>query len=243
MNFVLFESHEVDSGGRVVLEDRRAIHIFRILRARVGDRLRVGILGGAFGVGEVIQARQGYVELQCRFEADPPRGLPVLDLLVAMPRPKAAARLLSAAASFAVRRVTITGARRVEPTYFDAHVLKGDAIRRYLVEGCEQGGCTRLPDVEVLPTFSEGLRRARDAAPPGARRVVGEPGVSVRIRQVVAAGEPVLLAVGPDGGWTVGELKCLEKEGFQKAGMAGGALRTDTACVALMALVRDRQAG
>jgi RsmE family RNA methyltransferase len=49
----------------------------------------------------------------------------------------------------------------------------------------------------------------------------------------------VLLAVGPEGGWNEFELRLLEAHGFQPIGMGPRTLRTDTACLALLALVHD----
>ena len=48
--------------------------------------------------------------------------------------------------------------------------------------------------------------------------------------------ERLLLAIGPEGGWNAFELGLLEAHGFQTAGMGPRTLRTDTACVALLAL-------
>jgi len=243
MNVILLESHELDAQGRVTLNDRRAIHIVRVLRAQPGRRLRIGLLGGALGYGEVLEARHGHVVLQCGFDAGPPPEPPLLDLMVAMPRPKAAGRLLSAAAAFAVRRLTFIGAARVEPSYFDAHLWQPEPIRRHLIEGCEQAGWVRLPEVAVEPSFLQGVTSAVSAVPAGVRKIVGEPGTACRVRHVVRPGDGVLVAIGPDGGWVPKELERLEAEGFLRVGMTGGPLRTDTACLALMALVRDRQEG
>ena len=46
----------------------------------------------------------------------------------------------------------------------------------------------------------------------------------------------MLLAIGPEGGWNAFELGLLAAHGFQPAGMGPRTLRTDTACVALLAL-------
>ena len=48
-----------------------------------------------------------------------------------------------------------------------------------------------------------------------------------------------LLAIGPEGGWNDFELDLLEAHGFHRIGMGARTLRTDTACLALMALVHD----
>ena len=49
----------------------------------------------------------------------------------------------------------------------------------------------------------------------------------------------MLLAIGPEGGWNDFELNLLEAHGFTRVGMGARTLRTDTACIALLALVHD----
>ena len=52
-------------------------------------------------------------------------------------------------------------------------------------------------------------------------------------------GERVLLAIGPEGGWNAFELALLEAHGFRHIGMGPRTLRTDTACIALLAIVHE----
>ena len=56
MNLLLVERHEIDGeprGGHVRLTDRRADHIRRGLRSKVGESLRVGLIGGARGEARI----------------------------------------------------------------------------------------------------------------------------------------------------------------------------------------------
>jgi 16S rRNA (uracil1498-N3)-methyltransferase len=69
---------------------------------------------------------------------------------------------------------------------------------------------------------------------------MAHPGAPLKVGEA-AAGAPagVLLAVGPEGGWNEFERTLLAAHGFRAAGLSGGALRSDVACIALLALVRD----
>ena len=49
----------------------------------------------------------------------------------------------------------------------------------------------------------------------------------------------MLLAIGPEGGWNAFELGLLAAHGFQPAGMGPRTLRTDTACIALLAIAHS----
>ena len=54
----------------------------------------------------------------------------------------------------------------------------------------------------------------------------------------LAPGARVLLAVGPEGGWDDYEIGLLASRGFQPVSIGPRTLRTDTACVALLATLR-----
>ena len=49
----------------------------------------------------------------------------------------------------------------------------------------------------------------------------------------------MLLAIGPEGGWNAFELDLLMRHGFGIVSMGPRALRTDTACIALLALLHE----
>ena len=53
------------------------------------------------------------------------------------------------------------------------------------------------------------------------------------------SGQRLLLAIGPEGGWNGFELGLLQAHRFQLAGMGPRTLRTDTACIALLAIARS----
>jgi 16S rRNA U1498 N3-methylase RsmE len=56
----------------------------------------------------------------------------------------------------------------------------------------------------------------------------------------VEPNQRVLLAVGPEGGWTDYELELLEKAGFRKVGLGSRTFTTDVACISLVSAVRER---
>ncbi len=48
-----------------------------------------------------------------------------------------------------------------------------------------------------------------------------------------------MLAIGPEGGWNTFELDLLQRHRFELVAMGPRVLRTDTACIALLALLHD----
>lgn len=123
--------------------------------------------------------------------------------------------------------------------YFDSHVLRPEAYRPLLIEGLQQAGDTRLPEVRVFKQFKILVEDELDGLFPDGLRFVAGPGEGKSILDAVPAARPgrVLLAVGPEGGWIPYEEELLAAHGFTPVSMGGRTLRTDTACVALMGLL------
>ena len=90
MNLLLLEEADFIAADRVVLRDRRLVHMQDVHRATVGDNLRVGRIGGLMGNAQVLRLEAHEAELQVAFDLPPPAKLP-LTLLLALPTPENAA--------------------------------------------------------------------------------------------------------------------------------------------------------
>ncbi len=237
MNLILLQSDEVDRPARVELADIRAAHLINVLRVAPGHEVRVGIVDGPRGLATVKSIAGGRVELACSFEtAVPPP--PRVDLLLALPRPKVMRRLWAQLAALGVGQIILTNAERVERNYFDTHVLTPECYRPLLIEGLQQARDTRLPRVSIHRQFKILVEDELDALFSTGRRLVADcvPGAPARTLSESAA-EHVLLAVGPEGGWNDFERQLLAAHQFQPISLGSRALRSDTACIALVAVV------
>jgi RsmE family RNA methyltransferase len=240
VNLIILEPGETSESGAVSLSDARAAHLVNVLKVAPGSQVRVGILGGRRGVGAVQSIVDRTVTLRCTFEQDVP-SRPRVDLLLALPRPKVMRRLWAQIAALGVGQIILTNAERVERHYFDTHVLTPGCYRPLLIEGLQQARDTWLPDVsihrqfkvlvedELDRLFADGLRLVASTIP--ARPT------DPTIRR--STDQRVLMAIGPEGGWNEFEMALLAAHGFQAINMGPRTLRTDTACIALLALAHD----
>ena len=240
MNLVLIEPDELSASGDVSLTDTRAAHLLNVLHVAPGHEVRVGVLDGPRGVGTVQEIAGGTVTLQCALEHDTP-SRPLIDLLLAVPRPKAMRRLWAQIAALGVGQIILTNAEKVERNYFDTHILEPESYRPLLIEGLQQSRDTRLPAVSIHRQFKILIEDHLDNLFGAGLRIVADPSATRPLSEIAGANTEVrmLLAVGPEGGWNAFELALLEKHGFLPAGMGPRTLRTDTACVALLAILHS----
>ena len=244
MNLILLEPDEIAADGAAILSGARARHVREVLRSGPGETIRVGVVDGPMGVATV-EGDGTDIRLRCALSGSVPP-MPRVDVLLAMPRPKVMNRLWPVLASLGVGRILVSNAWKTERNYFDTHVLEAGTIRAGLIEGLQQARDTRVPRVEVHRQFRKLVEDGLDDWGPYAARLAAHPGGSAGAFGRLAGLPPegrVLVAIGPEGGWTEFELELMAAHGFEAASWGARALRTDTACAVLLGLVHAALGG
>ncbi len=241
MNLIILEAPEVETDQRAVLTGDRARHVRKVLKAEPGLSLRIGLLNGPLGTGTVESVERNEVVVRCEFQAEPPG--PRIDLILAMPRPKVMKRLWAQLAALGVERIVLLRAEKVERFYFDSHVLESACYHPLLVEGLQQACCTHLPEVMIRPLFKPFVEDELEGLFGSHVKLLADPSGDKRLADffpVPEQSERIVLAIGPEGGWTKYEIELLQAHGFQLFGMGGRILRTDTATIGLLSMLAER---
>lgn len=238
MNRLLVWAHELDAQGRVRLTGRRAEHLRCVLKVATGDELRAGIIDGPGAVARVAAVAETHCDVELREDAQALLpAAPTTDLLLALPRPKFLKRLLPQLATLGVRRLYLIAAERVERFYFDTHLLKPEHYLPLVIEGLEQAMDTRLPEVRIVRPHKRFLRHELAPAYAPGHKLLAHPGPRSDAASIPPAGEPLLVAIGPEGGWTDAEVTGFDALGFARFALGERILRTDMACVAVLTLI------
>ncbi len=244
MNLVLLEPADFPQGitgpaplrGEAEVRGRRAKHIREVHRVRPRDVLRVGLVDSLLGEGEVLQVDRDEVRLKVELTEPPPEPSGIA-LALAMPRPKVLRRLLSQVASMGLKKVVVVRAARVEESYFDSPLVAPDAVHKALLLGLEQARDTRLPEVEIGLRFQPFVGDQVPSRWPGpVPKLVAHP-AGERLLEACPVGrepDPVLVAVGPEGGFVPFEVELLERTGFCAFSLGPRILRVETAVPALV---------
>ncbi len=240
MNLLIVEPGELRADGTCALADRRAHHLREVLGATVGSELRAGVLGGGIGRARVLSDDGETILINVNIDSPAPPSLDV-ELVLAVPRPKVLSRVVEACAAFGVRRIDLTNAWRVDKSYLRSPRLAPAALAHAARLGAEQGATTHVPELAVHARLMA-LLDARFAQP-GGMRLVAHPGAPP-IERAVRARSPVVLAIGPEGGWIERELETFVARGFAPVALGAPILRVETAVAAalgqLMLLQRTR---
>jgi len=222
VNLLLFEPGEL-TGSRIVISDRRAHHLRTVLGVQIGDTIRAGELGGRVGGAKILSDDGSAYTLEVTLDGAPSAPWDV-ELVLAVPRPKVITRTLEIVASFAVKRIDLTNAWRVDKSYLRSPRLDPQAMALAARFGAEQGATTHVPTIELHDRLMA-LLEGRFAAP-GGLRLVAHP-KAPPIEQAVTRVEPTVLAIGPEGGWIERELETFVARGFQPVSLGAPILRVE----------------
>jgi 16S rRNA (uracil1498-N3)-methyltransferase len=230
VNCLLLEPGELDARGRARLEGRRLEHARKVLGAHAGDALRAGVVGGPLGRAEVLSIDAHALELHFSAEREPPAKLPVT-LVLALPRPKVLSRTLAAVTSLGVARIELVNAWRVEKAYWQSDRLGPEHLAAAITDGLEQAVDTVAPELTFERLFVPFCSERLPGLVAGATGLVAHPRAE---KALVPISGPVLLAVGPEGGFIDAELGSLERAGLARVSLGPRVLRVETAVAALV---------
>jgi 16S rRNA (uracil1498-N3)-methyltransferase len=141
-----------------------------------------------------------------------------------------------------VRACTELGVTQIIPALSDRTLLqpspqKLQRWRKIAQEAAEQSERSFVPTIDE----PQALTAIFDRLPAGAHKYIcearGEHPHLLTCLQSTPITEPIILAIGPEGGWTAGELDRAVKFGFQPVSLGRQILRTITAPIVALSIV------
>ncbi|HJV90849.1 MAG TPA: 16S rRNA (uracil(1498)-N(3))-methyltransferase [Holophagaceae bacterium] len=231
MNLLLLEPGDLLAPDRARISGRRLVHAREILKAQGGSTLKAGLVDGPLGTARVMALEGDHLDLELALDQVPPPKIP-LTLLLALPRPKVLNRVLASAASLGVARIVLLNAWKVEKAYWKSPRMAPQNLRDQLILGLEQARDTVLPEVRVERLFKPFVAERLPALLEGARGLVADPSGAGDCPR--SPGGPLVLAVGPEGGWIPAELESLRRAGCEAVNLGPRILRTETALACLV---------
>jgi 16S rRNA (uracil1498-N3)-methyltransferase len=143
---------------------------------------------------------------------------------------------------WAIEKCTELGVSRIMPVISrrtDSHLAAASAKRaerwrRISRQAAEQSRRSSPPEIAAPLKVADALNL------PGALRILlAESEAKTLLRDVVTqtAEEGIVLAIGPEGGWTVDELHSFQQAGWISASLGDTILRAETAAIAAIAVV------
>jgi RsmE family RNA methyltransferase len=236
LNLILF--HPAEIGRPLPRQDPRAQHLLTVLRRRVGDTFDAGQIDGPRGKGMLLTIGTDNLEIRFHWEPAPPPPLEPVTLVIGLPRPQTARKILQEAAALGVQALHFVRTDKGEASYADSVLWSSGEWRRHLEHGAAQAFCTRIPAL----THGNTLSGLLDTVPPPVHGIAldnyeaPEPLSKCHVLR-----DTGLLAFGPERGWSAEERAVLRGRGFAFAHLGTRVLRVETAVVAAVAIFKARR--
>lgn len=226
------------TGTRVALPDATANHLARVLRLREGDACVLFNGDGHDHGGRIvtISKREVVVELGDARAVETESPLHVT-LLQGIARGEKMDLILQKATELGVAAIIPVVAERTEVKLDAERTEKRVAHwRSVIASACEQSGRARLPTL-AAPAALNDAARAIDG---DAMRLTLDPAGAVSLATVQVATGAVVVAIGPEGGWSPRDREILSAAGFIGLRLGPRILRTETAGLAAIAALQSR---
>ena len=226
------------AGGRAELRGEAAEHLGRVLRAEPGQVYELSD-GEQVWLGRVeknSRGRNGAIEFAL-IEQIPARESALrIKLLLSVVKFERMEWSLEKATELGVTEIVPMAAARSEKALILASKKRAERWRKILLESAQQSRRLRLPVLAEIAKAEDAFAEA-DAS---ARIILSERADAKPLREIlqgVSASE-VCLAIGPEGGWTEQEFEAAAKNQFREASLGREILRTETAVIASLAILR-----
>jgi len=220
------------SGNRAYLTGKHAEHLARVLRARIGQEFDIAAAGGVRR-GRILAVGPERVEFELGQEVSASAVLPVTVVLSIFKFDRME-WAIEKCTELGVARIVPAIAQRTEPHLAAAAVNRVERWQRIVRQASEQSRRPSPPEISAPVKLKDVL-----TLPGGSRMVLAETERQTALKNAVQShgdGE-LLLAVGPEGGWTEAELKSFRQANWTAVSLGGSILRAETAAIAAIAVV------
>ena len=223
-------AHEAD--GHVLISDAEAHHLRTVLRMRPGDTAE--LLDGAGGAlfGEIERISADSVSFRILRRRTEPESRSPLILAQALLKGKKMDTVVQKATELGVSRFIPVITRYCEPQGRDSQLI--DRWRRIMLEACKQCGRARLMEISSPQPLPE-LRFPAESC----KIMPWENETACAFAASgVEPGLPLVLLIGPEGGFHPAEVEQAAGWGFRTVSLGPRVLRAETAAVAAAVLAQ-----
>ena len=242
----LYLPRPLETGAVCAAAADQARYLKTVLRMREGDPLLI-FNGTGWEYKAVIRRRTADgIELEITGR----RALPAAEIHVTLCQAVPKAEKMDGI----IRHATELGAERIVPFLAERSVprwqseqlpRKRERWQKIAVEASRQCGRPDIPEIGEIVTFE---RMLRDVPESGLRLIPWEEETKTGIREILrdparSGLKEFVLVIGPEGGFSAGEIELARQAGFLSVSLGKRVLRVETASLAVLAIFQYEKGG
>ena len=220
------------SGNRAILTGDHAEHLARVLRARVGQEFDIAT-ELAVRKSRITSIAERRVEFELGEEV-PAATAAKITLALAVFKFDRMEWAIEKCTELGVAHIVPVIAQRTDVHLAAATIKRTERWRRIARQAAEQSRRALPPEIAAPVELPEALRLPGDV-----RIVLAESEENALLRDVLGPlpqEAEIVLAVGPEGGWTIDEFESFHQAGWTSASLGKTVLRAETAAIAATAI-------
>lgn len=229
-------------GAQVELPDTAAYHALKVLRMKAGDSMILFDGRGGEWRAELLNAKVSSSEtarvVVREFSERNSESPLFITLVQALPSGDKMDWVVEKSVELGVAAIQPVAAKRsvvrLSAERMARRVAHWNAIASAACEQCGRNHVPVVAPVLDLPQYLAG------AMAQNARRLLLAPEGTASLHMLTKPVEPVIVMVGPEGGWEAGELQAAQAAGFQAVQLGPRVLRTETAGLAALAAMQAK---
>ena len=245
MNLILFEAPFEQL--KLSANDPRTRHILTVLKIELDGVFYIGFVNSERALAKIENIYEdGSILLSIVERMASPPCLPI-DLLIGMPRPHTAKRILFEAACLGVRRLHFFQSDHTEPSYMRSRLWQKENYKERLLLGAEQSFTTHLPEVLLHTNLQEALSQIDSTTDSRINIALdnyeAKHGLGFSLKKRVSDQginrSNIFLAFGPERGWSSSERALLVNNEWELAHLGDRVLRLEMAVVSAIAITAE----
>jgi len=241
----LFYYPEINPTQPLLLPEEESAHCLRVLRMKVGDRMYLTDGKGFFHQGEIISVHSKKCTVKI-IQSIPDRAKRNFHLTIAIAPTKNIERF-----EWFLEKATELGCDEIIPIlcrHSERTVIKTERLNKVLVAAMKQSLKSELPRLNDIQDYKTFISSAKNL---DAEKYIGHiPELSdsefppenpkgALLQSIYTKGKKVLIAVGPEGGFSEEEIAIATGNGFIPVSLGNSRLRVETAGITACAVLNS----
>lgn len=236
MNVLILPKASINhtDGTAIMTDVKQLTHIKTVLKADVGDTLKIGELGGYLGMGKIGRLDdESCVLVDVLLNQPPPPKLGVT-VILALPRPKVLRRLMLDMTAFGVNEIILINSVRTDKSYWGSPLLA--RLDEFVLEGLQQGMDSMPPTIRLAKRFKPFVQDELPHLAVGGEAVVFHPYAQMGFDGFLTKAQtlPKVVIIGAEGGFVPYEIELLQSVGVRALTFGERILRTESAVSAVL---------
>jgi 16S rRNA (uracil1498-N3)-methyltransferase len=222
------------SGRTAVVRGETAHHLGRVLRAQPGQLYELSD-GRQVWLARIEGVSRNRIDFALEEEIPAYQSPVETTLLLSIVKFDAFEWALEKATELGVSAIVPLAAARSERALLAAATKRADRWKKVVGEASQQSRRVRVPELAPLTRPTQAFHSRPESTKIMLSERIGAPALQGVLPRASGEVSTVVLAIGPEGGWTEEEFETALGAGFEEASLGKLILRTETAVIAALA--------